>query len=91
MDLAPTRRPDWRWQRAQTLIEDHRRPTPRTDDAWTILANKYFLAKRCKTKRRDAAFDRIERARKIYVAGGKRRLAIEAWLLAGLTMKLSHV
>ena len=88
MKFDPTRRPDWRWERAQALIEWRRRPKPKNDDFWTIRAHAYLSSTVKKANLPSSDFDCIDLARRIHEAeGGELRLSLETRLLAGMTVE----
>lgn len=80
--------PLWRWERAQNLIADRRHWSSRRDDKWTHLAMAYLrAAQRCAPRRAVGwlarEFPDVHAAHQLHDQGGRRRLEIEARLLAG--------
>jgi len=86
----PTRRVDWRWQRAEQLVVDGLNAVASRDDEPTCRAARYLreLA-RCQTPRQQDNLARrspdIAEAKRIHAEGGLKRLEIEARTLAGQT------
>lgn len=81
--VDPTRRLDWRMRRAGWMVRSKREDDPRYDDAETLRAVRYLLSKR--DGNTDEDFQDINTARRIHKGSQRRRLEIQARLLARQT------
>ncbi len=85
----PFRPPDWRWQRAQWLVEDGRYHSQRRDDEPTGEAVRYLrtLARRpgIRETTLQRRFPAVHAARRLHEVGGRTRWFVEASLLARQT------
>lgn len=87
LHLDPYRRPDWRWERAQYLIDHEMYYSRKRDDIATGIAVKYLrvVARRSvkgRKRRIRSRFGHIDRARREYEEINGNRLEIETRMLA---------
>jgi hypothetical protein len=83
----PARTPDWRWQRALSLVRARQRFSSKRDDDVTGRAVDYLRAVRDRSshRRRNALEEAtdIRAARRLYKSGGELKSLVEARLLTG--------
>lgn len=87
LHLDPFRRPDWRWERAQYLVDQGKYFSTKRDDTATGIAIKYLreMGRRSSKglKRRiHPRFSHVDRARREFEAANGHRLEIETRMLA---------
>jgi hypothetical protein len=79
---SPTRPPDWRWRRANALIQQNRRLLPRRDDVPTLVAACFLRVSRRNPRRAAAEFPAVQAAHELHEGPSSIRNELEGRFLA---------
>ena len=85
---SPSRPVDWRWRRANWLVQENKRRLSRNDDAATIVAARYLAnAARC-LEAAAGEFPNLDAAFRLYARGGALEVELQARILARQTREV---
>ena len=82
MAFHPCRTPDWRWLRAQSLVEHGKYITRHRDDKMTGHAVRYLRCCARSSTKVGKQFSAIQAAHRLFLDGGQTKLLVEARVLA---------